>query len=109
HQSSVRFPRLLTSNRAQGMNRLILLCVLPALAALLAFAVPAHRAGRWRIAVLVGAAAMHLVLSLSLWDVPGSTAFDGWLEADALGLLVLTLFFYVSATTEIYTVGYIRR
>lgn len=89
------------------MIRLIVLCFLPALAALIAFAIPAHR-GRWRIGVLVGSAAVHLALSLSLWSVPAPAAFGGWLEVDALGLLVLTLASTLFFMTSLYTVGYIH-
>lgn len=90
------------------MTRLIALCALPALAALITYTIPAHLAGRWRIGVLIGTAAAHLALTLSLWSVPAPEAFRGWLEPDALGLLVLTLGSLLFFVTSIYTVGYIR-
>ncbi|MDE3054899.1 MAG: hydrogenase [Gemmatimonadota bacterium] len=91
------------------MMRLIVLWLVPAIAALATGLVPSPRVTRWRVAVLVGAAALHLGVTVSLWSSPGESALNGWLGDDPLGLLVLTLvstLFFVAAT---YTVGYLRR
>ena len=89
--------------------RLVLLCLLPAVATAAALLARAPRAGRWRVGLLVATAAAHLALTASLWVAPAAPAFDGWLAADALGSIVLTLtsiLFFVAAT---YAVGYLRR
>lgn len=91
------------------MTRLALMCGLPPLAAAASFAVPPHHAGRWRIAILVAGAATHLGLVGSLWLSPAPPAFGGWLAADALGLLVLSLASLLFFVTALYAVGYIRR
>jgi len=91
------------------MTRLVLLCVLPALAGAASLAIAAHQAGRLRIGLLVAVAAGHLALVASLWAVPAAPAFGGWLAADPLGLLVLSLVSGLFFVTALYTVGYIRR
>ncbi len=89
--------------------RLIALCLLPALAAVIAAATPSPRVTRWRVGVLVGTAAAHLALTLSLWGRGPASAVNGWLGDDALGLIVLTLVSVLFFATAIYTVGYLRR
>lgn len=89
--------------------RLIALCALPALAAAMAFAVPARRFVRWRIGVLVAVAAAHVALVATLWVVPALPAFGGWMAVDALGLIVLTLASVLFFATALHTVGYLRR
>jgi hydrogenase-4 component F len=89
--------------------RLIALCMLPALAAAVALAVPARRFVRWRIGVLVAVAAAHLALVATLWVVPALPAFGGWVAVDALGLIVLTLASVLFFATALHTVGYLRR
>jgi hydrogenase-4 component F len=91
------------------MTRIALLCLLPAAAGAITFVIPAHRAGRWRVVILVAAAAVHLAMTLSFWSQPARPALGGWLEADALGLLVLTLASSLFFLTSIYVVGYIRQ
>lgn len=89
--------------------RLIALCLLPAIAAAITLAASAPRVGRWRVIVLVSTATVHLALTASLWVTPEPAVLDGWLAADALGLVVLSLtsvLFFVTAT---YTVGYLQR
>lgn len=89
--------------------RLIALCALPAAAAAVALAIPARRFMRWRVGVLVAVAAVHLALVATLWLVPASPSLGGWLAADALGLIVLTLTSVLFFATALYTVGYLRR
>lgn len=89
--------------------RLVLLCLLPAVAAAATVLARAPGAVRWRVGLLVATAASHLALTASLWVAPAAPALNGWLAADALGSIVLTLtsiLFFVAST---YTVGYLRR
>jgi hydrogenase-4 component F len=88
--------------------RLLALCALPVLTGLVLFAVPVARVSHSRIAVLLAAAVAHLAMVVSLWAVPAEPAFNGWLAADALGLLVLTLTSMVFLVIAVYTVGYLR-
>jgi hydrogenase-4 component F len=89
--------------------RLIALCVLPLLGAMLSFGVPAAQAARVRVAGLIAVALVHLTLVASLWMNPAPSALSGWLAADPLGLIVLTLTSTVFLVIAIYTVGYLRR
>ncbi|HEX7942047.1 MAG TPA: hypothetical protein VF488_09595, partial [Gemmatimonadaceae bacterium] len=89
--------------------RVIALWVLPAVAAAITLAVPGQRVGRWRVGVLVAVAAAHLALVATLWLVPAPPALGGWMAADALGLIVLTLTSILFFLTALYTVGYLRR
>lgn len=89
--------------------RLLLLWLVPLIAALAAFAVPSHRVGRARVILLIAVAAAHLALVASIWIAPAAPALGGWLAADALGLVVLTLTSVLFALTAVYTVGYLQR
>jgi hydrogenase-4 component F len=89
--------------------RLIAICMLPLIAAALSFALQATRSSPMRIAILVGVAAAHLVLVVTLWIAPPAPTLSGWLAADPLGLLVLTLTSTLFLVTALYTVGYLRR
>jgi hydrogenase-4 component F len=86
--------------------RLLALWILPVVAAIVGFAVPARRVGRWRIGLLVTVAAVHLALVGSLWVDPAPPTLGGWFAADALGLVVLTLTSVLFFLTALYTVGY---
>jgi hydrogenase-4 component F len=88
--------------------RLIALWALPALAGVVSYVVPARLASRIRPAILVGAAGAHLGLVVTLWVRPAPPAFNGWLDADALGLLVLTLASLVFFLTALYAVEYMQ-
>jgi len=87
--------------------RLLMLCVLPLLGALLAWAVPL--AATMRISALLIVAATHFALLLSLWVSPAPPALDGWLAADPLGLIVLSLTSTIFLMTAVYAVGYLQR
>jgi len=92
--------------------RLLALCALPLVGALLAGILPNARTGRIalvRLALLVGIALGHWALVASLWVTPAPSIFGGWLEADALGLVVLTVTSTLFLATAIYTVGYLQR
>ncbi|MBI4521134.1 MAG: hydrogenase, partial [Gemmatimonadetes bacterium] len=87
--------------------RLIALCVLPLSGAVLAFALPAARAARARVAGLAVVAAVHLALVVSLWVVAPPSALSGWLAADEVGLVVLTLTSTVFFGTALYAIAYL--
>jgi hydrogenase-4 component F len=91
--------------------RLTLLWLLPALAALVSFAVRvgADRRTVWRVGLLLSTSVAHLALVASLWVAAGPPALNDWLEADALGLIVLTLVSTLFFLTSLYTVGYLER
>jgi hydrogenase-4 component F len=89
--------------------RLIALCTIPAVAAAASYLVPASRAGALRPGILVATGAAHLVVVLTLWVRPAPPSLNGWLEADALGLLVLSLASFVFFLTALYAVEYMRR
>ena len=89
--------------------RLVALCALPAVAAAIALAIPARRVVRWRVGLLVTVAVVHLAAVATLWIEPAPPALGGWLAADALGLVVLTLSSVLFLATALYTVGYLRR
>jgi hydrogenase-4 component F len=89
--------------------RLVLVCVLPLLAAAASLAVPTHRTASLYVGMLVAAAAAHLGIVVTLWLWPAPPIFQGWLGADALGLLVLTLTTTLFFLTAIYSVGYLGR
>ncbi len=89
--------------------RLVALILLPTVAALVTAVAPSPRVGRWRLGVLVGTAAAHLAITISLWGAAAGPVLNGWLGADAVGLLVLTVTSVLFFVTSIYTVGYLRR
>jgi hydrogenase-4 component F len=88
--------------------RLLALCGIPLVTALLVLAVPAFRGRRVPVALLVTVAAAHLALVASLWTVPALPALGGWLAADSLGLTVLTVTSVLFLVTAIYVVGHVR-
>ena len=89
--------------------RLLALCLLPLLTALFAFGAPLARTSRFRLVALVSVAAAHFAIVISLWLQPALPALSGWLAADALGLVVLTLTSAVFLVTALYAVGYLQR
>ena len=78
--------------------------LLPAIAAVISW-FAAERAPQLKI--LLAAAAAHVALVALLWRAPGHSAFNGWLAADALGLLVLTLESALFLVVATYTTGYL--
>ena len=89
--------------------RLLALCAIPLVTALVVLAAPAFRGRRVPVALLLVVAAAHLALVTSLWVTPAPPALGGWLAADPLGLTVLTLTSVLFLVTGIYVVGYLRR
>jgi hydrogenase-4 component F len=63
---------------------------------------------RQRVAWLLGTAGLHLGLVVALWLRPPARALGGWLAADALGLVVLTLVSVLFFVLAAYAVGYLR-
>lgn len=88
--------------------RLLALCAIPLVTALVVLGVPAFRGRRVPVALLLVVAAAHLALVISLWIAPALPALGGWLAADPLGLAVLTLTSVLFLVTAIYIVGYLR-
>src|SRR5258708_5494204 len=83
---------------------LLALILLPAIAALVAYAMPSAVRG----VVLIGTAALHLALVALLWVGPGDQVLGGWLAEDALGRLILTLVSVIFLAVAHYAVGYLR-
>jgi hydrogenase-4 component F len=83
---------------------LLALILVPAAAAVLAYAVPAVGRG----VLLIGTAALHLALVMLLWVGPGDQALGGWLAEDELGRVMLTLVSVLFLAIAQYAVGYLR-
>lgn len=88
--------------------RLLALCAIPLVIALLVLGVPVFRGRRVPVALLIVVAGAHLGLVASLWVAPAPPALGGWLAADPLGLTVLTLTSVLFLVTAIYIVGHLR-
>lgn len=86
---------------------ILLLVVVPAAAALIAFFI---RADRVRRALLVLTAALHTALVAWCWaDRASFTAMGAWVGLDATGLLFLTVTNVLFLAVSVYTVGFLRR
>ena len=83
---------------------LIALILVPLVAAGVAYVLPAV----WRGVILVGVAALHLILVFVLWAVPEHPVLDGWLADDALGRMILSLTSVLFFALSHYAVGYLR-
>ncbi|HUL03342.1 MAG TPA: proton-conducting transporter membrane subunit [Gemmatimonadales bacterium] len=88
--------------------RLLVICGLPLLVAVPVLVLPAFRGRRVPVALLAAAALAHLGLVASLWVAPPPPELGGWLAADPLGMIVLTLTSVLFVVTVTYTVGYLR-
>ncbi len=88
------------------MTLLVALVVLPALAALGAYA---HQEKAYRTVWLVAVAVLHLGLVGAVALNPPPPALGGWIAADALGLVVLGLVSAIFLAVALTTVGYLRR
>jgi hydrogenase-4 component F len=86
--------------------RLIALILIPVLGAVVA----SGRAlsARQRVSCLLGAAVIHLALTVTLWLRPPEPVLGGWLAGDSLGLVVLTLVSVLFSVLAVYAVGYLR-
>ena len=84
----------------------VALVLVPSVSGLLVLLLPFERGRRL---LLLGAAAVHLALVIAaLAHRPGS-ALNGWLEADALGLLFLLIASFLFFLGSVYAVGYLQR
>jgi hydrogenase-4 component F len=83
---------------------LLALILAPALAAALAYVLPA----RGRGVLLIGTALLHVALVALLWMAPGDQALGGWIAEDPLGRIMLTLVSVLFVAVAHYAVGYLR-
>jgi hydrogenase-4 component F len=88
--------------------RLLVLCAIPLVTALIVLGLPVFRGRHVPVVLLVTVAGAHLVLVTSLWIVPALPALGGWLAPDPLGLTVLTLTSVLFLVTAIYIIGHVR-
>jgi len=86
--------------------RLVALVLVPLAGALVASG--RRWSGRERVTWLLGAAGIHLALVASVWLRPVGPALGGWLAADPLGLVVLSLVSVLFFVLAAYAVGYLR-
>src|SRR5262245_14321214 len=86
----------------------VMLAILVLLPAAMAAGSYPVRSARARSAILLRTALVHVALVLTLWGRPGATSFGGWLEADSLGLVVLTLTSTLFVAVAHYAAGYLR-
>ena len=84
---------------------LVLIIVLPALAALVATFL---RAVPVQLGVLIGTALLHLLCTATLWSTGAAVPTAGLIGLDALGLLVLSLVSLLFFAAAIYSVPYLR-
>lgn len=82
---------------------LLLIVILPLVAALIAFVLPSDRLRPPLIAVT---ALLHLALTFQL--KVGETTPDGWLAVDSLGYLILGVLSILFTLCSIYGIGYLR-
>jgi hydrogenase-4 component F len=85
---------------------LLALLIVPAAGAVFAYLFEGRTA---RLTVLASASALHLAIALALWGAPAASALNGWLHADALGLIVLTLVSVLFAAVASYVIGFTRQ
>jgi len=84
---------------------LLALVAVPALGAVGAYV---HREEGYRTAWLVAAAVAHLAIVSLVWVTRPDPALAGWIAAEGLGLLVLTVLSLLFLAAAMYTVGYLR-
>jgi hydrogenase-4 component F len=89
--------------------RLLALCGVPLVTAVVVLTLPVFRGRRVPVALLGVVATVHLALVVSLWVTPAAEALGGWLAADPLGLTVLTVTSVLFLVTVIYAVGHVRQ
>jgi hydrogenase-4 component F len=84
---------------------LVLALVIPLVGSALAFALTSRGA---RLVVLGAVSAAHVGIVGALWRTPRSSALNGWLGVDSLGLVVLTLVSILFAAVVSYAIGFLR-
>jgi hydrogenase-4 component F len=85
---------------------ILALLLVPVVAAMVAFALPADAPRR---ALLVLAAAGHAALTSATWVLEPASVRGGWLGLDAVGRLVLSITSGLFLACALYAVGYLRR
>lgn len=85
---------------------LLALFLVPAFAALGAYV---HREVAFRTGWLVAAALVHAGLVAWVWVNPPPPVLGGWIAADAMGLIVLSVVSGLFLMSALYAVGYLRR
>lgn len=85
---------------------LLALILVPAFAALGAYA---HRETAFRTGWLVAAAWLHAGLVAVVWARPPEAVLGGWIAADPIGLIVLSVVSSLFLVAAVYAVGYLRR
>ncbi len=83
-----------------------LLVAVPAIAALICFALPWNRLRR---TILVLAAAAHVGLTVTAWMQPPAPLLEGWIAVDAASLLFLAITSAIFFITSLYAVGYLAQ
>jgi hydrogenase-4 component F len=83
---------------------ILALILIPALAGLASFVT---RRNDVRRAVLITAAAAHLVLTAVVWLARPEPIMDGWLQVDALGLVFLSIVSCLFMAAAVYAVSYL--
>jgi hydrogenase-4 component F len=81
------------------------LVVIPVLASALTFLLERRAA---RLVILGAVSTAHLALVGALWRIPRASALNGWLAADSLGLVVLTLVSVLFAAVVSYAIGFLQ-
>lgn len=85
---------------------LVALFLVPAFAALGAYA---HKETAFRTGWLVAAALVHAGLAAAVWASPPAPVLRGWIAADPIGLIVLSVVSALFLAAAISAVGYLRR
>jgi hydrogenase-4 component F len=85
---------------------ILALILVPALAGLVAFALPGAATRR---GLLVGTALTHTALTASCWKWMPAAALGGWLALDAAGLLFLSITSALFLAAAIYAAGYLAQ
>lgn len=83
-----------------------LLVAVPAIAALLSFALPWN--GLRRV-LLLASAAVHVGLTVAVFVEPPKPVLDGWIALDTASLLFLAITSVLFFVTSLYTVGYLAQ
>ncbi|MGH7615653.1 MAG: proton-conducting transporter membrane subunit, partial [Gemmatimonadaceae bacterium] len=84
---------------------ILLVLIVPIVGSALAFALGRREA---RLALLGATSVAHLGTVLALWRAPRVSALNGWLAADSLGMMVLTLVSVLFAAVASYAIGSLR-
>lgn len=84
----------------------LLIILLPALLGVLCLAAPSKSIHRW---ILLAGASVHSVMVILLSTQTQSPFLNGWIRADALSLLFVTVLSVIFFTVSVYAFGYLHR